>query len=145
LSNSKTVVRQLIVARETALKNSKGWKEEAAKIDAQISEIISPEAILREAGKLEDGGSKTVEIDGGKFNIGADKKIKWDSAMLQAVAAKMDWETVSNLFKIKFEMPEAKYKAALGLLPADVVTQINEARTVEVGEAKIKKVELLED
>lgn len=147
-SNSQTVLQDLIQKRNDALENSKAWKNEAARVDAQIAEIINPEDILRNAGKLTDGGSTTVEMNGGKFNIAADKTVKWNSDILRVVASKMPWNIVSTLFKITFEMSETKYKslkesAAVGMIDADLLKHIDEARTVSVGEPKIKSAEII--
>lgn len=148
MSNAEPVVKNLIIERDKALANSKAWKEEAGKKDLALAEIIGPEQIIQNAGKDKDGGSTTVELFGAKFNVEAEKKVKWDSAKLQALAATMPWPMVNAIFKIKFEIAEAKYKdlvtnAGAGMFDPAILKAINDARTVEIGEAKIKSAELV--
>lgn len=64
-----------------------------------------------------------------------DQTVEWDSDKLMAVAAGMSWADVLVMFKIKFGMSEANFKA---LLPSDPRTAlIKAARTVKYGDAKI--------
>ena len=147
MSNATPVVRNLIAERQQATANSKAWKEVADAKTGALAEIIGPEQILTDAGKMQDGGSTTIELHGGKFNVEAEKKVKWDSAKLQAVASKMPWPMVEAIFKIKFEISETKYKdlvanAKAGMFDPKILEAINGARTVEIGEAKIKSAEL---
>lgn len=148
MNNAATVVHQLINAKSKAKENENGWKAEGKRIDGELAEIIKPEDQLRAAGKLKDGGSKTVEEYGCKFTLEASKDVKWDSAKLQAVAAQLPWAQVEHIFKIKFEISETVYKqlkasVAAGMFSAELMKQIDEARTFTVGEAKITKAEIL--
>jgi len=148
LSNTEPVIRKLIQDRAIAKSNELGWKAAGAKYLEQIAEIINPAQIAKEAGKDKDGGSKTVEMHGAKFSIEAEKKVSWDSAQLQAVAATLPWKVVAAIFKIKFEISEAKYKSLVenadaGMFDPEVLEKIKAARTVEIGEAKIKTAELI--
>lgn len=150
MSNAQTAVQQLVTKRNEALMHAKAWKEEADRMTSQLAEIIGPEELLSNAGKLKDGGSTTVELHGAKFNVEAEKKVKWDSGKLQTIASKMAWPVVSAIFKIKFEIAETKYKdlvtnAGAGMFDPAILSAINDARTVEVGEAKIKSAELMSD
>lgn len=147
MSNAATVVRQLITDRTKAKENESGWKAERTRIDGAIAEIIQPEEVLKLHGKMENGGSKTVIMDGGKFTLKAEKTVKWDSDKLQNLAATLPWATVAALFKIKFEVTEAKYadiktNTEAGLLDPSILAAINAARTVTIGEAKIESAEL---
>lgn len=144
--NSETAIRQLVLQRETLLSVIEQAKVDVKKTDAALSEIIRPEAVLLAAGK--EHGQTTLETDGVKITVKADKKVKWDSAKLMEIATKLPWEQVRNLFKITFEMPETKYgflaeNVKAGMQPAELLQDIDEARTVEIGEAKISAVELL--
>lgn len=148
MSNAQTKIEYLVKARTEALMHAKAWKEEADRMTGQLAEIIGPEELLSNAGKLKDGGSTTVELHGAKFNVEAEKKVKWDSGKLQTIASKMAWPVVDAIFKIKFEIAETKYKdlvtnAGAGMFDPEVLKAINDARTVEIGEAKIKSAELV--
>jgi len=147
MNNLQAVVKGLIEARESAKSHEKGWKEEQKRIDSELASIIEPAEIAKAAGKDKTGGSKTVEMYGGKFTVDVEKKVSWDSAKLQAVAASLPWEMVEAIFKIKFEISETKYKDLVenskgGMFDPEVLKKINDARTVEIGEAKIKAVEI---
>ena len=142
-SNSDAVIQDLLEKKAQAKTNIKAWKIVEKDIDASIADIINPEAILREADKLEDGGSKSIEMHGAKFSVEAKKTVKWDSAKLQAVAAQMDWPTVSALFDITFKMKEKTFEASQGLMDPSVMNQIKDARAVTIGEPSIKKAELI--
>lgn len=149
MSNSQQVVRQLIIDRDQAKANQEGWKDQFDKITDQLAEVVKPEGHLKAAGKLETGGSTTVEDSGGKFTFEAAKSVKWDSDKLQNIAAGLKWNMVISLFKIKFEMTETQYKNLVSNVQAGVIDQsildaVNDARTVNIGEAKIKSAELIQ-
>ena len=64
-----------------------------------------------------------------------DKTVSWDSKKLMDLAATMPFADVLAFFKIKFELPEATYKA---LLPSDPKkAAIDAARTVKYGDIKV--------
>ena len=147
MSNAATVVRQLITDRAKAKENESGWKSEGKRINDAISEIIKPEDVLESYGKMKNGGSKTVVIDGGKFTLKAEKGVKWDSDKLQNIASALTWAQCLALFKISFSITEATYaqlvlNAEAGLFDKKILDAINEARTVTIGEAKIESAEL---
>lgn len=142
-------LKELISKRQFAELNSKEWAKTLKAVDAEIATLINAENILREAGKLENGGSKTIELDGCKINIEAAKKIKWDSKILQAVARTMDWKMAEVIFKIKFEISETKYNDMVantqgGMFDESLLAKINDARTVEIGEPQVKSAEFIE-
>lgn len=148
MSNSANAIQQLIIAKEKAKENEIAWKAEGKRIDAQLAEIIKPEEYLEQAGKMATGGSTTVIKDGAKFSLEASKEIKWDSKKLQSLAANMPWNVVSTLFKITFSVPEALYKQLpamvhAGSFPEELLKEIDVARTVSIGEAKIKTAEIV--
>jgi hypothetical protein len=148
VSNAETLVKQLIEARDKAIQNSKAWGAEAKRIDGQLAEVINPEDLVKQAGKDQTGGATTVELYGAKFTVEAEKKVKWDSTKLQKVASRLTWPVVLAIFKIKFEIAEAKHKdltvnAGAGMFDPEILKAINDARTVEIGEAKIKSAELV--
>lgn len=120
-------------------------KQEIESLHVQIAEIVQPAEKLKAAGK--EHGETSFEEDGAKFTVGADKKVKWDSAKLMAIAQTLPWQQAVSMFKITFEMQETKYKALVdnvqsGLVSQDLLDKINDARTVEIGEVKLKKAEL---
>lgn len=148
MSNIEPVIKDLVQRRTKALENSTLWKAEAARIDAQISEIINPEKILTDANKMKSGGSLTTELHGAKFVVEASKTVSWDSDKLQNVAAKLSWNVVKAIFKIKFEVAEAKFKdlavnAQAGMFDQETFNAIRDARTVKIGEPKIKSAEIV--
>ena len=147
-SNAATVVHQLVTQKNEAKINADGWKAEGKRIDAELARIISPETHLIAAGKMVAGGSTTIEEHGVKFVVEAKKEVKWDSAKLQNIAARMPWEMVESIFKIAFEITETSYKNCLnntksGMLDAQIMALIDDARTVQIGEAKIKTAEII--
>jgi len=148
LSNAAPIVKELIEGRAAAKTNETAWKAHVAKLTEQLAEIIGPEAILRAAEKLESGGATTTEMHGGKFTVEAEKKVSWDSKKLQDIAATLPWKQVLAIFKIKFEISETVYKslvtnAEAGIFDIKILEKIKEARTVEIGQPKIKSAELV--
>lgn len=90
------------------------------------------EAAFARAGKT--AGALTVTLDGGlvaKADI--PKKVKWDQAKLQAIAAGLPWAQVAHLFKIEFTVPEAKFKA---LMPGELRDAVAAARDETTGALK---------
>ena len=148
MSNIATVLRQLVLERSEAKKNAAGWKAEFDRITEQMSQMLNPEYHLTNAGKMQSGGSTTIEENDVKFVVEAKKEVKWDSAKLQNIAARMPWEMVESIFKIAFEITETSYKNCLnntksGMLDAQIMALIDDARTVQIGEAKIKTAEII--
>lgn len=147
LSNSQTAVQDL-VKRLIANKASQAQlKVEEKFLSTQLCEIIKPEEIIKAKGK--EYGEVTAEVDGAKITVGSDKDVKWDSAKLMVIAGTIDWKQAVAMFKITFEMSETKYKAlvdnvAAGIQPQELLDRVNEARTVKITEAKLKKAELAE-
>ena len=89
-------------------------------------------AELAAAGKQH--GEISREVDGVKLTYSLDRKVKWDTKQLQAVAASLPWATVERVFKIKFEVPEPTYKA---LTDDSLRARLDEARTVEYAQPKV--------
>lgn len=143
-----SVVQQLVKEQAAAKVNSDAWKAEAARKNAELVQMLNPEAYVKAAGKNETGGSTTVTEHGAKFTMEMEKKVKWDSKKLQAIAAKLPWAQVEAVFKISFEVTEAVYKSLVtnanaGLFPKETLALIDDARTVEISEAKIKSAEIV--
>ena len=62
----------------------------------------------------------------------------------------MPWKLVATMFKIKFEMAEKAYNALVsnvenGLQPQELLDKVNDARTTEISEVKIKKAEYVQE
>ena len=149
ISNSDAALGVLLEDRAQAKQHSASWKKIEKALDVQISEIINPEGVLREAKKLENGGSKSIKQAGSKIEVEAKKEVKWDNTQLQNIASAMPWQSVVQLFKIDFEMKESVYKGIqdsvkAGLQDPDFLNKLNVARTVKIGEPKIKSIKLLD-
>jgi hypothetical protein len=145
LSNVHTAVKALVERRVKNQADQEVLKLDLKDIDTQICEIVKPEEIIKAKGK--EYGEVTTEDYGAKLTVGSDKKVKWDSDMLMAIAGTIPWQQAVAMFKISFEMSETKYKAlvdnvAAGIQPQELLDRVNEARTVEITEAKLKKAEL---
>ena len=79
--------------------------------------------------------STTVDIEGGfKAKGSISKTVKWDSDVLQTIAASMTWEEIKHYFKIDFAVPEAIFKA---LPPGKLKEAVQKARTVKYGDLKV--------
>jgi len=103
-----------------------------------ITQVITERHAPRMALEMELAGKQhgeiSREIDGVKLTYCVDKKVKWDSKQLQALASSLPWSTVERVFKIKFEVPEPTYKA---LTDDTLRAKIDEARTVEICAPKV--------
>lgn len=123
----------LVAERQDFLDALTGLKFEIAEIDAEYARRFGPtlEGVLSEQGKQ----STSVEIEGGfKAKGSISKTVKWDSDILQTVAASMSWEDVKHYFKIDFAVPEAIFKA---LPPGKLQEAVAKARTVKYGDLKV--------
>lgn len=148
--NTQQVLKQLIEQKASAKENQAAWKTEEGRLDTEMAQIMNPAGYLAKEGKLEDGGSMTFREGFLKFNFIAEKKVKYDSKALQAIASKMPWGQVDAIFKIKFDISETIYKtlvtnAKAGMFSQDILDQINLARTVKVEPAKVKEASIIED
>lgn len=140
--NADMAVRQLVgEMNELKIKQGQLKKSYEEKRRA-IEDIINPEDMLRRAGKLEDGGSKTETMYGCSLNVKAEKKVKWDSEQLQRVAETLEWKDVVLWFKIEFSITEKLFKelekhAAFGNFDQGAFNKIKEARTVKIEQPKL--------
>lgn len=108
-------------------------KDCIAAIDAEYLRRFGShlESTLAEAGKQ----STSVDIEGGfKAKGSISKTVKWDSGILQTIAASMSWEEIKHYFKIDFAVPEAIFKA---LPPGKLKEAVGKARTVKYGDLKV--------
>lgn len=146
-SNAGAVATNLIKERKAALEILEEAKADVKRIDGLLADIIKPEQILKAVNKT--SGETTHTDLGCVFKVEASKTVKWDTALLQKLAQKCKtWEQVASIFKIKFEIPEAKYtflkeSIAAGTFTLFSLAELDAARTVEIGEAKIKSAEIL--
>lgn len=122
--------------RETTadLEACKSW---LGQLNAEVSARLgsSAKAAFEQAGK--EHGTLTLPLQGGlaaKVEIG--KRVEWDSGKLLAIAQSMPWERVNQIFKIAFSVSETTYKG-IAAVDATLKAQIDEARTVKLGEPKI--------
>lgn len=96
----------------------------------------SAKAAFDQSGK--DSGTMTLQVQGGVVaKVDISKTVKWDSAKLLEVSKSMDWNRVQSLFKIDFSVPENTYKAIKDVDP-ELAAKLDEARTVKLGDPKIK-------
>lgn len=84
------------------------------------------------AGK--QSGDVTSIIQGIKLKASIDKKVKWDTKKLMAVAATLPWDKAQQLFKFELAVPETVYNA---LTDDTLKKQITDARTVNYGDLRV--------
>ncbi len=88
-----------------------------------------------------ESGSMTLPQGDFKLKTSISKSVKWDSTMLQQIAATMPWEDVSHYFKIDFKVPDSIFNA---IPPGELKDKITAARTVKYGDLKLD-IELVEE
>ena len=126
-------LNQLVAIRDAAQADIDEAKAETADVDAEYVRRFGPalEGVLTEAGKQ----STTVDVEGGfKAKGSISKTVKWDSDILQTIAASMSWEEIKHYFKIDFSVPEAIFKA---IPPGKLQEAVEKARTVKYGDLKV--------
>ena len=109
---------------------------EVKAVNAVIAERFSLQ--MQDAYNRADKAHGTMRVDLGdgiEAKGEVSKTVSWDQSKLQAMAADMDWPTVSHFFNITFKVPEKVYD---GLPPDDPRKKLfDEARTVKYGDGKI--------
>lgn len=112
-----------------------GTGQELADIQDEITRRFSAAGALAldDAGK--DYGTATSEVGlGYKIKAEIKQTVKWDSAVLQVIAADMSWNSIQHWFKIAFSMPEAQFKA---IEPGPFKDAIIAARTTKLAPLSI--------
>lgn len=112
-------------------------KAEKAEIDAELDRRFGTAVtdFYKTKGKA-TGQVRVPILDGYALEANIEQKVSWDNDGLMAIASGMPWDKASKLFKIKFEMPEAIYKA---LTEDTLIAAVNKARTVTIASAPTLK------
>ena len=133
-------ITALHLTRDDAIAALAEWKARLASIDAEIARRFGDNVRVAYAHAQKEHGTVSLSLeDGWAIKANITKRVKYDSALLMDVAAKMPWDRARVVFKIDLSVPEKMYSSLAGLDP-ELKKAIDAARTVETGEPKIELV-----
>lgn len=87
-------------------------KDEESAINAELLRRFDGDVRIAMATQSKTHGTVNLApCEGVKIKATVKQTVTWDQAMLRKVAGDMTWEDVDHHFRIKFDVPEAIYKA----------------------------------
>lgn len=145
-------LRRMAFERNTILENIKRLKDNLREIDNEIIEELGekPKEIFGSDKNKKDYGEQTFMEGDCKVTLKKSRRVKYDNNQMITAGQQLSWDELNRFFKVKFDMGETGHKelqaAALDSDKySDVLSLVDEAREVILGEVTIGNIEIIED
>lgn len=129
-----TDLQDMLAERTTLERNIGSLKGQLTQINDRIYAAVKGpmEAAFARVGQ--PAGTVKFAVGNHIYKAVIDKRVEWDSDSLEAIARGMVPEQAKELFKWKYTMPEAVFRA---MADHPMKAKLAAARTVKYGEPKI--------
>lgn len=149
---SDSELREMIVQYKYLEKEMNRLKQKISKSSNDLVETFKADLDKIYEFKGKDHGQVTLERDGVSLSFDRPRTVKYDNdAITKAISlSNLTWDQLNDYFTVKFDLNQTGYKKLSEVAEkdekiSDLLSMIDDAKTIEVKPTKLKTINIKDD